>query len=259
MKSYLFLILFLSFFSITSCRQSPPDPPVTPEEHAIELESPAALKSDTQKVESEDIKELAEKPSEPSNETEELPSELENWTELVELAPDIQLDLRYATENNFVESQMYECGRCYLRPEVALAVAAAHEDLKTRGYGGLKFFDCYRPRPIQWELWKKIPNPQYVADPRKGSMHNRGAAVDLTIVDVNGNELDMGTDFDFFGKPAYHDYTDLPQEVLDNRQLLKSVMDEYGFRSVRTEWWHYSYRPVSYPLSDMMWECPPEG
>lgn len=176
------------------------------------------------------------------------------WTELKLKDGSIILDLRYATDNNFVEEQMYDCGRCFLRPEAAEAVLKLHADLKKKGKQ-LKFFDCYRPRPIQWKLWNKIPDPRYVSDPRKGSMHNRGLAVDLTIADANGNELDMGTDFDFFGKEAYHEYTQLSDTILANRKLLKESMEAYGFKPIRTEWWHYSFQAKMYPVSDMVWEC----
>jgi D-alanyl-D-alanine dipeptidase len=177
------------------------------------------------------------------------------WFDLEDLDPSIQLELRYATTNNFVQEVMYDCGRCFLRREVAKAVIRAHQDLQAKGYGGLKMFDCYRPRPIQWKLWEKVPNPDYVADPRKGSMHNRGAATDLTIVDKAGQELEMGTEFDFFGKEAHHDYTGHSAEVQANRDLLKATMDRQGFRWIRTEWWHYSYRPKTYEISDMLWDC----
>ncbi len=176
------------------------------------------------------------------------------WLDIADLDASILMDLKYATTDNFVKSQMYECGRCFLRPEVAQAIVKIHQDLKSKGYG-LKMFDCYRPRPVQWALWEKVPDARYVADPRKGSMHNRGSAVDLTIVDADGNELDMGTHFDFFGKEAYHDYTNLSKTVLDNRKLLKSTMEAFGFRAIRTEWWHYSYQSKSYELSDMVWNC----
>lgn len=176
------------------------------------------------------------------------------WTEITRVMPDAVLDMRYATTNNFVEEAMYECGRCFVRPEVAEALLTVQTELKEQGLG-LKFFDCYRPRPIQQKLWDKVPDPRYVADPKKGSMHNRGAAVDLTIVDRSGEELNMGTDFDFFGARAYHNYTQLPDSVLANRRLLKRVMEEHNFRPTSTEWWHYSYRPGSYPISDMMWSC----
>lgn len=176
------------------------------------------------------------------------------WAELVRLDSTIALDLKYATTDNFVHTAMYECGRCLLRREVAQAVVKAHHQLQKQGLG-LKMFDCYRPRPIQWKLWEKVPDPRYVADPRKGSMHNRGAAVDLTLVDAQGNELDMGTPFDFFGKQAYHSYKKLPEEVLARRQLLKTTMESLGFQPTKTEWWHYAYVLRNYPLSDDLWEC----
>ena len=177
------------------------------------------------------------------------------WYDLSDLDPTIILDLRYATTDNFVKEVMYDCGRCFLRKEVAKAVIKAHQGLKKQGYGGLKMFDCYRPRPIQWKLWNKVPNPQYVADPRKGSQHNRGSAVDLTIVDANGEELDMGTGFDFFGKEAHTDYTGHSADINANRELLKASMLAQGLRGIRTEWWHYSYRSKRYEISDMLWEC----
>lgn len=176
------------------------------------------------------------------------------WADVSLLDESIVMDLRYATDNNFVETQMYECGRCFLRPKVAAAIVDIHQELQDKGLG-LKMYDCYRPRPIQWELWKKVPDPRYVADPRKGSMHNRGGAVDLTIVDSLGQELDMGTDFDFFGRRAYHAYQELPDSVLANRTLLKTTMEANGFKAIRTEWWHYGYRDQSYPLDDMVWNC----
>lgn len=176
------------------------------------------------------------------------------WVNVLELDSSIILDIRYATTNNFVEEKMYDCGKCYLRKDVAAAALKIHNQLKKEGLG-LKMFDCYRPRPVQWKMWKKVPNPSYVADPRKGSMHNRGSAIDLTIVDSNGKELDMGTDFDFFGQKAYHTYTKHSKEIMANRTKLKSIMEANGFRSIRTEWWHYSYKLKSYPISDWVWNC----
>jgi D-alanyl-D-alanine dipeptidase len=105
-------------------------------------------------------------------------------------------------------------------------------------------------------LWEIVPDPGYVADPRTGSIHNRGGAVDLTIVTREGQELDMGTDFDFFGPRAHHTFTDLPDSVLANRRLLKEVMARHGFAPIRSEWWHYNYQDRSYPLADEVWECP---
>ncbi len=170
------------------------------------------------------------------------------------LEPSIRLDIRYATTNNFTQSQIYDCPRCLLRPEAAQAIVRAHRLLQRQGMG-LKLFDCYRPQPYQQRLWDKVPNPDYVTPPDKGSMHSRGAAVDLTIVDAQGNELDMGTPYDFFGPEAHYTYTRLPGKVLANRRLLRRTMENAGLQGIRTEWWHFSYQSKEYPLSDWVWDC----
>ena len=103
----------------------------------------------------------------------------------------ILLDIKYATKDNFTKKVIYPCGRCYLRPGVAKKIEAAHQWLKNEHKKGLKMFDCYRPRPAQQRLWDVVPNPDYVTPPAKGSMHNRGLAVDLTLVDLNGKELNL--------------------------------------------------------------------
>lgn len=177
------------------------------------------------------------------------------WTEIINDTNGIILDLRYATTNNFVNKILYNCPRCFLRPEAANAIFNIQKELSTKNLR-LKLFDCYRPGTVQQRLWEIIPDPRYVANPKKGSMHNRGLAVDLTILDENNNELDMGTGFDFFGEQAYHTYLNLDKNILDNRTLLKNSLIKYGFQSIRTEWWHYSYNSKSYPLSQWEWECP---
>jgi zinc D-Ala-D-Ala dipeptidase len=176
------------------------------------------------------------------------------WTEVSQLDKSIAIDIRYATKDNFTKSKIYDCPRCFLRPAAALAIAKAHEMLQKRGFG-LKMFDCYRPRPYQQRLWDKVPNPDYVTNPKKGSMHSRGAAVDLTIVDADGKELDMGTPYDFFGEKAHSDCTDLPKNVLKNRELLTKTLESVGFRGIRTEWWHFSFGKKEYELSSDLWEC----
>ncbi len=176
------------------------------------------------------------------------------WSDIHFWDTTILLDLRYATTNNFVKQQLYDCPRCLLRPVVARAVLKAHRHLQHQGKG-LKLFDCYRPRPVQQKLWEIVPNINYVSPPSKGSMHNKGVAVDLTIVDQRGEELDMGTDFDYFGPEAHHTYTELADTVLANRQLLKTTLAAVGLRHIRTEWWHYSYPNKPFPFSDMLWKC----
>ena len=176
------------------------------------------------------------------------------WVELSSLDSTILLDLKYATTDNFVEEQLYDCGRCFLRREAASQLVKVHQLLQEKGLG-LKMFDCFRPLPVQQQLWDKFQNASYVTPPSKGSMHNRGLAVDLTIVDSDGKELDMGTEFDYFGKKAHHTFTEHSETILANRDLLKSSMKAFGFNPIRTEWWHYSYVQKKYPLSEMVWNC----
>lgn len=236
---YAILLLLLTGVFLIQCRPTSTDKT----EHLVEA-SPDTLQVDTTTVA-------------PANPTPAPPVpdyDTIEWADIHLLDESIVLDMRYATENNFVEEKMYECGRCFLRPEVAQKVVKVHRRLQTRGLG-LKMFDCFRPRPIQWKLWEKVPDKRYVSDPRKGSMHNRGAAVDLTIIDENGEQLDMGTTYDFFGPEAWSTYQDLPDTVLANRQLLKSLLEAEGFAGIRTEWWHFSYPGKGYALSDMLWNC----
>lgn len=164
-------------------------------------------------------------------------------------------DMRYATTNNFLKSKVYDCAECYTRAKTAKALIKANNAFKKLGYR-IKFYDCYRPNSVQYKMWELVPNPQYVANPKKGSIHNKGGAVDITLVDENGVELTMGTDFDFFGKKAHHDYKDLPKEVLDNRKLLKETMESFGFWGIRTEWWHYNLSAGSNDkVADFRWPC----
>lgn len=177
------------------------------------------------------------------------------WVDVIGLVPDAVADIRYATENNFVEEQLYECPACLLRPEAAEDMALVADSLRVLGYL-LVLHDCYRPASVQQRLWNKVPDRRYVTPPAKGSKHNDGAAVDASLADLNGNLLDMGTDYDYFGREGWHDYTDLPKEILDRRTLLKNVMQANGFRAIRTEWWHYWHpRSAKYPQSDYIWSC----
>lgn len=187
-------------------------------------------------------------------------STLENMADsmfvrLADYSDDFAYDMRYATDNNFLKAKVYDCAECYTRVKTVRALLAANEAFRKEG-AKIKFYDCYRPNSVQHKMWKIVPNPQYVANPVKGSIHNKGGAVDITLVTLDGKELDMGTDFDFFGKRAYHDNFDLPQEILDNRKLLKETMEKYGFWSTRTEWWHYNLQGASKdPIANFKWKC----
>jgi D-alanyl-D-alanine dipeptidase len=177
------------------------------------------------------------------------------WTEMVRLDSTIRLDIRYATDNNFMKQVIYDCGRCFYRPQVARALLKVHQDLKPQGLG-LKMYDCYRPGPYQQRLWDVLPDPRYVANPKRGSLHSRGAAADLTIVKLDtGEELDMGTTYDFFGEAAYTTTTNLPAEVLANRKLFQTAMRKHGFLTIRTEWWHFNFGGPRLGLSEWVWGC----
>ena len=174
---------------------------------------------------------------------------------LKSLSTDFVFDMKYATPNNFLKQAVYDCGDCYLRKSTAEALVKANAEFLKLGYR-IKLFDCYRPLAVQKKMWKILPGTHYVANPAKGSKHNRGAAVDLTLVDKDGNELDMGTPFDFFGKEAHHTCTTLPKKVLENRKLLKNILNKYNFKSIYSEWWHYEYRPeMQSKVEDFQWEC----
>jgi len=162
--------------------------------------------------------------------------------ELKSRAPGILYDLRYASTNNFMHRQMYvpAPAATFLRLPAAEALGKVQQELSAAGLG-LKVFDAYRPYSVTVLFWELVKDERYVANPAKGSGHNRGIAVDLTLVRLSDKtELHMGTGFDNFSDTAHHSFTDLPAGVLKNRQLLRSVMEKYGFKALETEWWHYS-------------------
>ncbi|MRI00147.1 peptidase M15 [Kriegella sp. EG-1] len=177
------------------------------------------------------------------------------FVRLADFSDGFAFDMRYATKNNFLKEKVYDCAECYTRVKTVKALLAANEEFKKSGVK-IKFYDCYRPNSVQYKMWAIIPNPQYVANPKKGSIHNKGGAVDITLVSLDGEELDMGTDFDYFGKRAYLDNFDLPKEILANRKLLKETMEKHGFWSTRTEWWHYNLQGSHKDkIANFKWNC----
>ena len=178
-----------------------------------------------------------------------------SFVRLADYSDGFAYDLRYATTNNFLKKAVYDCAECYIRVKTARALIAVNSDFRAQGYR-IRFYDCYRPNSVQYKMWEIVPNPQYVANPVKGSIHNKGGAVDITLEQLSGEALDMGTDFDFFGWRAYHDNTGLDPEILNNRKILKETMERHGFASIRTEWWHYNYKAaVGDPVADFKWPC----
>lgn len=171
------------------------------------------------------------------------------------MSADFVYDMKYATNDNFLKQAVYDCPECYLRQKTILSLIEANKEFITLGYR-IKIFDCYRPLSIQKKMWQIVPNPIYVADPTKGSIHNRGCAVDITLVDSKGKELDMGTSFDFFGEASSHNYTNVSEEVKKNRKLLKEIMLKHNFKSFDSEWWHYNLNGGNLEkLANFNWNC----
>lgn len=175
----------------------------------------------------------------------------EALTPVLELIPDAVVDLRYATADNFMKKQVYPAGaRCLLLRRSATMLKAAADALRHQGYR-LRLYDCYRPRAVQYELWKVMPVPGYVADPAKGSNHNRGGAVDLSLVTLDGGEVEMPTPYDTFSPAAHQGYDGGTGPSRKHRELLKAAMLAQGFVPNRMEWWHYDLPDASkYPLRD---------
>jgi len=177
------------------------------------------------------------------------------FVNLRDYSQDFAYDMKYATSDNFLKARVYDCAECYLRLKTVTALIDANKKFRKKGYR-IKIFDCYRPLDIQKKMWAIVSDPQYVANPAKGSIHNRGGAVDITLVNLQGVELEMGTSFDFFGKEAAHNYKNLSNKVKRNRKLLKSVMISSGFNPFDSEWWHYNLKSgLKDNVSNVKWNC----
>lgn len=160
---------------------------------------------------------------------------------LINISPphyDVLHDIAYATHNNFTGRPVYAQAGCYLHPEAAACLARAITYADELGYR-LKIFDAFRPSEAQFILWEHTPDPDFLAHPERGSPHSRGVAVDLTLVDEHGEELDMGTAFDAFTPLSHHGADDISANAKRNRLLLLGIMTSAGFDFYRNEWWHY--------------------
>lgn len=161
--------------------------------------------------------------------------------DLKKIIPGIQLDLKYAGTDNFMKQRLYPANlsTTYLRQPAATALQKVQATLNMQGKG-LKIWDAYRPYSVTEKMWEPVKDDRYAADPKFGSGHNRGIAVDLTIINLTtGKKLDMGTGFDHFSDTAHSNFKNLPENVLENRRLLRSLMEENGFKVLDTEWWHF--------------------
>lgn len=161
---------------------------------------------------------------------------------LVEITPeayDVELDIVYATNRNFTGRPIYRRGACYLHLDAATLLRRAIALASPLGYR-LRIYDGFRPSEAQWVLWRHLPDPNYIADPRQGSPHARGIAIDLTLVDIaSGDALDMGTAFDTMTPSSWHADTAIAAGAQRNRMILLGIMTAAGFDFFRNEWWHY--------------------
>lgn len=161
--------------------------------------------------------------------------------ELKSIVSNIRYDLRYATTDNFTGVALYpkNTNITFLRKEPALALSNIAKELEQQGLG-IHVWDAFRPYRVTVKFWRLIKDERYVANPKKGSGHNRGIAIDLTLYDLKSGELlDMPTVFDNFSEQAYHGHEGLSQQKKNNRELLRSIMEKHGFIKFPTEWWHY--------------------
>lgn len=170
--------------------------------------------------------------------------------------PHLIVDLRYATTDNFLHHDVYrEFGldQCYVDPQLKTKIDSISDDLK-KHHVKLVFFDCFRPLSVQQAMWKLVPDSRYVANPKNGSNHNRGVAIDVTLADEQGQQLKMPTEFDDFTEKAASTYpcAEDQQQACDNRALLKSLLTKAGLINIRTEWWHFELpNAKSYPIRTM--------
>jgi len=173
--------------------------------------------------------------------------ELKGLVALKEVDKSIVVELIYATENNFTGQVLYNVELGLLQKETAEKLAEANAEFATQGYR-LKVWDAYRPAKVQMIMWENSPGGVFVAHPDIGSDHNRGAAVDVTLIDVNGKELVMPTGFDDFTEKASRYYPYMTEEARHNMEYLTEIMVNNGFTPIRSEWWHFNDSNVSdYP------------
>jgi D-alanyl-D-alanine dipeptidase len=175
--------------------------------------------------------------------------------DLQQFIPGIKLDIRYASTHNFTKQVVYTSAKAYLRLPAAVALKSVEKELAKQNLG-LKVFDAYRPYAATLLFYQLFKDTNFVAAPWKGSVHNRGCAVDVTLIDLKtGKELMMPTTFDDFSEKASSTYSRLPREAIKNRKILIDVMSEYGFTVHPSEWWHFNYKDyTTFGLLDISFE-----
>lgn len=173
----------------------------------------------------------------------------EDYVRVLDYIPDVVVELKYATEDNYTGQVIYEFREAYLRYGTVKKLMAVQEELRQQKLS-LKIWDAYRPTEAQFALWEACPDTRYVANPnRTNSAHSRGNTVDVTLVDENGEEIPMPTGFDDFSPLADRDYSDCSFDAMLNALLLEQTMQRHGFSGYKGEWWHFTDTD-SYPVEE---------
>lgn len=179
---------------------------------------------------------------------------INNLIDLEKLDDSFIIDIKYATADNFMKKKLYPVNKCIIQHETARKLINANNYAKSLGFK-LKVLDAYRPLSVQRLMWETLPDDNFVAPPTRGSKHNRGCAVDVTLVDLEGKDLEMPSPFDDFSEKAWITYDSAPAHQLENRELLANIMIKSGFQRISTEWWHFNDPDFNrYPLLDVSLE-----
>lgn len=186
--------------------------------------------------------------------TTEMENDILNISGLVEVSKlddSFIIDIKYASEDNFIGKSLYSVEKFILQMKTAKKLIVANNEFKRFGYR-LKIFDGYRPLSVQKLMWSLVHNEDFVAPPTRGSVHNRGAAVDVTLVDKNGNEVEMPSGFDDFSEKAGIYFSNTSEKAIKNREFLACIMEKCGFNRIESEWWHFGDSEfIKYPLLDI--------
>ncbi len=179
---------------------------------------------------------------------------IDGLVEITKIDPTLAVDLKYAKKDNFLKKSVYPVKKAVLQLEVAKKLAEANSEFHKYGLT-IKVWDAYRPLSVQKMMWKIMPDDDFVANPSHGSVHNRGAAVDITLIDKNGINVEMPSDFDDFTEKAFIDYSGASAQAIKNREFLAGIMMKHGFTRLKSEWWHfYGPNAYNYPISNVKLE-----
>lgn len=228
-----FAVIMMIVAGMTACGQKKNVTTDTFETETANIQETAAQEDMSREVTAQDIK------------TQEITTEKEpeddEYVLVKKYIPDIYVELRYATENNFTGVKIYDFTDAYLRYGTVKKLADVQKELKKQGYS-LKIWDAYRPFEAQQKLWEVYPDPNYVANPANGMQrHNLGGTVDITMVAADGSVIPMPTEFDDFSLKADRNYSDIEdEEAVKNVMILQNVMENNGFTGYKGEWWDYS-------------------